>query len=308
MSNLKKPIIDVCGLGKKFNGINAVVNLSLRIQPGTIFGFLGANGSGKTTSLRLLSGLIAPDKGSGKCMGYDLITQTKMIQANIGYMPQQYCLYQNLTVYENLDFIARIYGIKNRKARLIEIIELLQLAEKSNQISCTLSGGWKQRVALAAALLHNPQILLLDEPASGIDPLSRLLIWDHIQNIVGQGITVLLSTHLMDEAERCHQLAYMSGGEIIALGSAIEIIRAAQLFSWRIKGANLASLKPLLINNLASIQLIEKGGELRISSLQPNILSQFDSSLLSHYDIEPTDTTLEDVFIYKMHHEQSGAS
>jgi ABC-2 type transport system ATP-binding protein len=308
MSNSTQPVIDVSGLAKSFNGINAVVNLSLHIQPGTIFGFLGANGSGKTTSLRLLSGLIAPDKGKGKCIGYDLFTQTKMVQANIGYMPQQFCLYQNLTVYENLDFIARIYGIKNRKARLKEIIELLQLSEKSNRLSCTLSGGWKQRVALAAALLHNPRILLLDEPTSGIDPQSRLSIWAHIQDIARQGVTVLLSTHLMDEADRCHQLAYMSYGEIIAYGSAAEIIRSTRLFSWRIKGTDLTSLKTLISKNLASIQLIEKGNEIRISSLQHNILSQLDSFVLDNYDIEATDTTLEDVFIFKMHHEGSDVS
>lgn len=308
MTNSTQPVIDVSGLAKSFNGINAVVNLSLHIQPGTIFGFLGANGSGKTTSLRLLSGLIEPDKGKGKCIGYDLLTQTKMVQANIGYMPQQFCLYQNLTVYENLDFIARIYGIKNRKARLKEIIELLQLSEKSNQLSCTLSGGWKQRVALAAALLHNPRILLLDEPTSGIDPQSRLSIWAHIQDIARQGVTVLLSTHLMDEADRCHQLAYMSYGEIIAYGSAAEIIRSTRLFSWRIKGTDLTSLKTLISKNLASIQLIEKGNEIRISSLQHNILSQLDSFVLDNYDIEATDTTLEDVFIFKMHHEGSDVS
>ncbi len=307
MSNLSRPVIDVSYLAKSFHGINAVVNLSLQIQAGTVLGFLGANGSGKTTSLRLLSGLVTPDHGKGKCLGYDLFTQTKKIQANIGYMPQQFCLYQNLTVYENLDFIARIYGIKNRKNRLKEIIELLQLAEKSNQIACTLSGGWKQRLSLAAALLHHPQLLLLDEPTAGIDPQSRLLIWTHIQNMARQGMTVLLSTHLMDEAERCHQLAYMSLGNIIAYGSAAEIIRSTQLFSWRIKGDNLTDLKALLTRQAAAIQLIEKGNELRISSLERNVLNQFDASLLSHYEIEVAETTLEDVFIFKMQQEGSGA-
>ncbi|WP_298628209.1 ABC transporter ATP-binding protein [uncultured Legionella sp.] len=303
MNNATQPVIDVTGLAKSFNGINAVVNLSLHIQPGTIFGFLGANGSGKTTSLRLLSGLIAPDKGKGKCLGYDLLTETKRIQASIGHMPQQFCLYQNLTVYENLDFIGRIYDIKNHKARLKELIDLLQLTEKSNQLSCTLSGGWKQRVALAAALLHQPRLLLLDEPTSGIDPQSRLSIWSYIQDMAGQGVTVLLSTHFMDEAERCHQLAYMSYGEMIAHGSAAEIIDSTRLFSWRIKGNNLTELKTLLSKHSAAIQLIEKGNEIRLSSLHADVLSQFEPSQLSHYNIEATDTTLEDVFIFKMQHE-----
>ncbi|KTD46480.1 ABC transporter ATP-binding protein [Legionella quateirensis] len=300
-----QPVIDVSGLSKSFNGIKAVIDLTLQIQAGTIFGFLGANGSGKTTCLRLLSGLLVPDKGKGSCLGLDLYTQTKMIQAQIGYMPQQFCLYQNLTVYENLDFIARIYGLRNRKVRLDEIIELLHLVEKKNQISCTLSGGWKQRVALAAALLHCPRILLLDEPTSGIDPQSRVLIWNHIQDLVAQGVTVLLSTHIMDEAERCHQLAYMSYGEILANGSSVDIIQSSRLYSWRIKGNNLAALKLVLTKNSVPLQLIEKGSEIRISSLHPDILKQFDPSIFLNYEVEATDTTLEDAFIFKIQHEET---
>ena len=300
-----QPVIDVTGLSKSFNGIKAVIDLTLQIKEGTIFGFLGANGSGKTTCLRLLSGLLVPDQGKGRCLGLDLFTQTKMIQAQIGYMPQQFCLYQNLTVYENLDFIARIYELKNRKARLDDIIELLHLVEKKNQISCTLSGGWKQRVALAAALLHSPRILLLDEPTSGIDPQSRVLIWNHIQDLVGQGVTVLLSTHIMDEAERCHQLAYMSYGAVLANGSSVDIIQSSRLYSWRIKGTKLADLKILLSKNSAPMQLIEKGSEIRISSLHPDVLKQFDPSIFLNYEVEATDTTLEDAFIFKIQHEET---
>lgn len=266
----KQIIIDVSGLAKSFNGINVVVNLNLQIEEGTIFGFLGPNGSGKTTSLRLLSGLIIPDKGQGRCLNLDLMTQTKLIQAQIGYMPQNFCLYQNLTVYENLDFIARIYQLKNRKERLKEIIELLALSDNQQRITATLSGGWKQRVALAAALLHKPRILLLDEPTSGIDPQSRLLIWEHIQSIVSKGVTVLLSTQHMDEAERCHQLVYMSAGEIIARGSVIEIIQSTGLHSWVVKGESFSRLKDILVNNPA-IQMIEKGNEMRISSIVDDI-------------------------------------
>lgn len=292
-------IIDVCGLAKSFNGIKAVVNLNLQIQEGTIFGFLGPNGSGKTTSLRLLSGLIVPDKGQGKCLNLDLMTQTKLIQAQIGYMPQNFCLYQNLTVYENLDFIARIYQLENRKERLKEIIELLALGDNQKRITATLSGGWKQRVALAAALLHEPRILLLDEPTSGIDPQSRLLIWDHIQSIVSKGVTVLLSTQHMDEAERCHQLVYMSAGEIIARGSVVDIIQSTGLHSWSVKGENFSRLKGILVNNPA-IQMIEKGNEMRISSIVDDIHQILDPFVLKNYEIKTTDTTLEDAFIYKI--------
>ncbi|TAL63242.1 MAG: ABC transporter ATP-binding protein [Legionella sp.] len=301
MSNTS--IIDVCGLEKSFNGIKAVVDLSLQIPSGIIFGFLGANGCGKTTSLRMLSGLIVADKGQGRCLNLDLFTQTKLIQAQIGYMPQHFCLYQNLTIFENLDFIARIFGLKNRKMRLAEIIELLDLKEKQQQITRTLSGGWKQRLALAAALLHCPRILLLDEPTAGIDPQSRLLIWDHIQDLVSQGVTVLLSTHYMDEAERCHQLAYMSYGEILARGSANEIIQSTGLYSWRIKGNNLAGLKVLLAKQNSAMQLIEKGNEIRISSLQSDALKKYDPLIFNQYDIAETETTLEDAFIFKIQHE-----
>ncbi|AMV13437.1 Uncharacterized ABC transporter ATP-binding protein YbhF [Legionella pneumophila] len=295
----KQIIIDVSGLAKSFNGINAVVNLNLQIEEGTIFGFLGPNGSGKTTSLRLLSGLIIPDKGQGRCLNLDLMTQTKLIQAQIGYMPQNFCLYQNLTVYENLDFIARIYQLKNRKERLKEIIELLALSDNQKRITATLSGGWKQRVALAAALLHKPRILLLDEPTSGIDPQSRLLIWAHIQSIVSKGVTVLLSTQHMDEAERCHQLVYMSAGEIIARGSVIEIIQSTGLHSWVVKGKSFSRLKDILVNNPA-IQMIEKGNEMRISSIVDDIHQVLDPFVLNNYEIKKTDTTLEDAFIYKI--------
>ncbi|ANN94855.1 TPA: ABC transporter ATP-binding protein [Legionella pneumophila] len=295
----KQIIIDVSGLAKSFNGINVVVNLNLQIEEGTIFGFLGPNGSGKTTSLRLLSGLIIPDKGQGRCLNLDLMTQTKLIQAQIGYMPQNFCLYQNLTVYENLDFIARIYQLKNRKERLKEIIELLALSDNQQRITATLSGGWKQRVALAAALLHKPRILLLDEPTSGIDPQSRLLIWEHIQSIVSKGVTVLLSTQHMDEAERCHQLVYMSAGEIIARGSVIEIIQSTGLHSWVVKGESFSRLKDILVNNPA-IQMIEKGNEMRISSIVDDIHQVLDPFVLNNYEIKKTDTTLEDAFIYKI--------
>ncbi|HDV5709092.1 TPA: ABC transporter ATP-binding protein [Legionella pneumophila] len=295
----KQIIIDVSGLAKSFNGINAVVNLNLQIEEGTIFGFLGPNGSGKTTSLRLLSGLIIPDKGQGRCLNLDLMTQTKLIQAQIGYMPQNFCLYQNLTVYENLDFIARIYQLKNRKGRLKEIIELLALSDNQKRITATLSGGWKQRVALAAALLHKPRVLLLDEPTSGIDPQSRLLIWDHIQSIVSKGVTVLLSTQHMDEAERCHQLVYMSAGEIIARGSVIEIIQSTGLHSWVVKGESFSRLKDILVNNPA-IQMIEKGNEMRISSIVDDIHQVLDPFVLNNYEIKKADTTLEDAFIYKI--------
>lgn len=294
------PTIDAHDLCKSFNETKAVVNLSLKIYPGTIFGLLGANGSGKTTSLRMLSGLILPDQGTATCLGFNLFTQTKLLQSQIGYMPQQFCLYQNLSVYENLDFIARIYGLKSRKQRIKQIIELFLLSAVQDQLSHTLSGGWQKRLALAAAMLHNPQLLLLDEPTSGIDPFSRILMWEHIQEFASKGMTVVLSTHHMDEAERCQQLAYMAYGRILASGYAKEIIENTGLITWRITGKNLAALKAALKKTAVNLMLIEKGNEIRISAKDPDALQKIDLSLLNNYEVRETDTTLEDVFIFKI--------
>lgn len=297
------PIIDVRNLNKSFGKIHAVSDLTLKINSATIFGFLGANGSGKSTSLRLLCGLLLPNSGEGMCLNYNLFTQTKLIQEKIGYMPQYFCLYRNLTVYENLDFMARIYKLKQRKKKIAEIIELFLLKQNQHQISGTLSGGWQQRVALAVALLHEPKLLLLDEPTSGIDPQSRILIWEHIQELVRTGATVLLSTHYMDEAERCHQLAYMSNGKILMHGSSSDIIQATGLHTWRMTGKNLPQLKNLLKPYLKYLQVIEKGNEIRISALQPDALEKIDSSILMNYESQAVQTNLEDVFIFKIQHE-----
>src|SRR3989338_1451775 len=186
--NKPAPVIQIKNLSKQYNGHKAVQQLSLQIKAGTIFGLLGANGRGKTTSLKLLCGLLYPDEGEGEGLSLDLRQQIKQIQSQIGYMPQQFCLYQHLSVYENLDFIGRLYGLTNRQQRLTELLELLDLTDKQGQIAGTLSGGWQKRLALAAALLHKPRILILDEPTSGLDPQSRLMIWDYIQSLTQQNV------------------------------------------------------------------------------------------------------------------------
>ena len=296
-------IIDVRHLNKSFNGIKAVSDLTLKIKAGSIFGFMGANGSGKTTSIRLLCGLLLPDSGEGFCLGHDLFTEIKLIQLKIGYMPQFFCLYRNLSVYENLDFIARIYGLKHRKQRLAEILELFSLKDRKDQISHTLSGGWKQRLSLAAAVLHQPSLLLLDEPTAGIDPQSRVKIWEYIQDIVSKGVTVLLSTHYMDEAERCHQLAYMANGKILTHGSSRDIINSTGLTTWQVLGPHLSQFKQLIKPYLDQLQLIEKGHEIRLSSLNPNVLKKINPSIFMGYKINLTHTNLEDVFIFKSQNE-----
>lgn len=295
-------IIDVHNLSKSFNSINAVVDLNLQILPGTIFGLLGPNGCGKTTALRMLCGLIIPDHGQGTCLGFDLLTEPKLIQAQIGYMPQKNCLYRNLTVYENLDFISRIYGLKNRKENLQQIMNLFSFEDKQHQLTHTLSIGWQQRVALAAALLHKPRILFLDEPTSGIDPQSRLDVWEYLQLLSKQGVTILASTHYMDEAERCHQLIYMISGKTFFIGSTYEIIQSSGLHTWRITGKNLPQLVEYLHKLPGIIQVIEKGNEIRISAMHRDVLDQLEQSYLQNYDVREIETTLDDVFIFNLKH------
>lgn len=224
-------VINVQHLKKSFNGKPAVVDISLQVKQGEIFGFMGPNGGGKTTTIRMICGLLTPDGGSGTCVGYDILTQSQEIKNNIGYMTQQFSLYEELTVRENLDFMARLYGIENAKEVIEKNIEELGLKNRANQLVRTLSGGWKQRLSLSAALLHNPKLLLLDEPTAGVDPRARKEFWDHIQLLSTRGITTLVSTHYMDEAERCNRLAYISGGLILISGTKNEILTSSGLAS-----------------------------------------------------------------------------
>jgi ABC-2 type transport system ATP-binding protein len=216
--------IDVSGLHKSFNGVAAVINVALQVKRGEIFGFLGPNGSGKTTTLRMLCGLLTPDSGRGHCLGYDILSAADQIKKQVGYMTQRFSLYEDLTIYENLNFVARIYQIKNREIRIRETLDALGLQARAKQLAGALSGGWKQRLALAAALLHDPQLLLLDEPTAGVDPKARRDFWNQIQQLATQGITTLVSTHYMDEAERCHRLAYIAHGHLLMQGTAQTII------------------------------------------------------------------------------------
>jgi ABC-2 type transport system ATP-binding protein len=221
-------VIDVHHLNKSFNGKPAVIDIELQVKRGEIFGFLGPNGSGKTTTIRMLCGLLIPDSGQGSCLGYNILTQSALIKNQVGYMTQRFSLYEDLTIYENLDFIARVYHVQPRQAKVQQCIADLQLTNYQHQLAGALSGGWKQRLALAAALLHDPKLLLLDEPTAGVDPKARREFWDHIQRLSEQGITTLVSTHYMDEAERCHRLAYIAYGHLLFHGTTAEIIAHAE--------------------------------------------------------------------------------
>jgi ABC-2 type transport system ATP-binding protein len=216
--------IDVQKLNKSFGDKHVVKDLSLRVPRGQIFGFLGPNGSGKTTSIRMICGLLRPDSGSGTCLGYDVLRDSAAIKREVGYMTQRFSHWDDLTIRENLDFIARMYGMSDRREAVAAAIEKLGLTGRQDQLAGTLSGGWKQRLALASCMLHRPKLLLLDEPTAGVDPKARREFWDEIRRFAGQGITVLVSTHYMDEAERCDQLAYIAYGKLLIVGTAQQLI------------------------------------------------------------------------------------
>jgi ABC-2 type transport system ATP-binding protein len=216
--------IDVQKINKSFGGKHVVTDLTLQVPRGQIFGFLGPNGSGKTTSIRMICGLLTADSGSGTCLGYDVIRQSAEIKREVGYMTQRFSLWDDMTIRENMDFVARMYGMPGRARAVAEAIEELGLTARRDQLAGTLSGGWKQRLALASCLLHKPKLLLLDEPTAGVDPKARRDFWDELHRMCALGMTVLVSTHYMDEAERCHQLGYIAYGKLLALGTAAELL------------------------------------------------------------------------------------
>ncbi|MFN3933433.1 ABC transporter ATP-binding protein [Parvibaculum sp.] len=221
--------IDVRGLTKSFGGTKVVDGLDMQVARGEIYGFLGPNGSGKTTTIRLICGLLTPDGGEGTCLGHDVLTASEAIKRETGYMTQRFSLYEDLSIRENLEFVASIYGIAKPKRAVKETLEKLNLADRSHQLAGNLSGGWKQRLALAAAIMHKPKLLLLDEPTAGVDPKARREFWDEIHDLAAEGLTVLVSTHYMDEAERCHKICYLAYGKLLARGTVAEVIEQSGL-------------------------------------------------------------------------------
>ena len=228
--------IDVHGLTKSFGGRAVVQNLSMQVKRGTIYGFLGPNGSGKTTTIRMLCGLLTPDSGTGTCLGYDIRRDADKIKLRVGYMTQRFSLYQDLSVRENLEFVARLYGLPNAKRAARDMIGRLGLTGREEQLAGELSGGWKQRLALGACTLPNPQLLLLDEPTAGVDPKARRDFWNEIHALAAEGLTVLVSTHYMDEAERCHEIAYIAYGNLLAHGTVEQVIANSSLSTWNVTG------------------------------------------------------------------------
>ncbi len=298
-------VISVDRLTKAFNGKVVVNALSLEVQPGEIFGFLGPNGSGKTTFIRMLCGLLLPDSGNGRCLGFDISSESAKIRPRIGYMAQRFSLYEDLSVRENLHFMGRLYAVPDRQSRVAATLERLRLGPYAEQLAGTLSGGWKQRLALGCCLLHEPRLLLLDEPTAGVDPQARLEFWADLYVLAAQGVTTLVSTHYMDEAERCHRLAYLSAGHLLATGSAAELVRTTGFSSWTATGADLSQLSARLQTLPGVEQVVPLGSTLRVSGRDGQLLAQ---SLIpfrngpQHW--EERDPTLEEVFIYLMR--QSG--
>lgn len=291
-------IIDVHHLNKSFNGKPAVQNLSLQVKKGEVFGFLGPNGSGKTTTIRMLCGLLTPDSGEGHCLGYDILTQSDQIKVHAGYMTQRFSFYEDLTVHENLDFVARIYQIKNRTTQIDKIIEEQKLEDYRNHLAGALSGGWKQRLALAASLLHDPQLLLLDEPTSGVDPKARRDFWDEIHRLSERGITTLVSTHYMDEVERCHRIAYIAYSHLLAQGTMQEVIEKTKLTTWIVLGPDLSQLADELHGKPGVEQASIFGNTLHVSGKNVELLAKtiepYKREPYRAHEIQPG---MEDIFI-----------
>lgn len=295
-------VIDVHGLTKKFDGRAVVRNLSMQVKRGTIYGFLGPNGSGKTTTIRMLCGLLTPDEGTGTCLGYDIRTETDKIKLQVGYMTQRFSLYQDLSVRENLEFIGRIYGIAQPAASARAAIERLGLTGRENQLAGELSGGWKQRLALGACTLPSPKLLLLDEPTAGVDPKARREFWNEIHALAAEGLTVLVSTHYMDEAERCHEIAYIAYGELLAHGTVEEVIESSHLTTYIVSARNGEGLNALgeELNNKAGIAMVAPfGTSLHVSGRDADKLEAAIAPYRKNKDFEwqRSEPSLEDVFI-----------
>ncbi len=297
--------IDVHDLNKSFGDKHVVKDVSLQVRPGEIFGFLGPNGSGKTTCIRMMCGLLTPDSGSGTCLGYDIVRQSAEVKRRTGYMTQKFSYWDDLTIRENLDFVARIYEMSNRKEAVDQALTNLGLASRSDQLAGALSGGWKQRLALAACMLHDPQLLLLDEPTAGVDPTARRDFWEELHRLAARGISVLVSTHYMDEAERCHKLAYIAYGKLLVQGTASEVIASQRLSTWAVFGENLVPLAERLRDAPGVAQTVVFGAALHVSGPDDKALKSTLDELASSdpsLRIERLDTGLEDVFIYMMSH------
>jgi ABC-2 type transport system ATP-binding protein len=293
--------IDVHAMTKRFGSLTAVDHVDLAVRAGEICGFLGPNGSGKTTFIRMLCGLLRADEGRGTCLGYDVVTESEAIKRHVGYMTQRFSFWDDLSIAENLDFVARMYFVRDRRRAVRETIERLGLAERRHQLAGQLSGGWKQRLALAACMIHQPKLLLLDEPTAGVDPKARREFWEEIHRLAGEGLTFLIATHYMDEAERCHRLAFIVRGHLLAHGTVADVIQRARLTTWSVTGPDLVPLAERLRDDPAVEQAVAFGTMLHVSGPEAAALEQAIAPWRKPpYEWRRIESGLEDVFIHFM--------
>jgi ABC-type multidrug transport system ATPase subunit len=290
-------VIDVRDLRKNFGARVVVDGLSLHVAQGEVCGFLGANGSGKTTTIRMLCGLLVPDGGRGTCLGIDLMREAHLIRRQVGYMTQRFSFYEDLSVKETLDFVAAVYQVPNRARAVADIMARMNLDDRATQLAGQLSGGWKQRLALAACVLHQPKLLLLDEPTAGVDAAARREFWDLIHDLAAEGLTVLVSTHYMDEAQRCKRIVYLSNGHIVAQGTPEDVRRGAHLITFEATGNGIEDAVRVLRHQPGVESAAVFGNALRIAGTDRAALLQAIARdpALAWREVEPG---LEDVFIH----------
>jgi len=292
--------IDIKGLTKRFGVKVAVNHIDIAVPQGEVWGFLGPNGSGKTTTIRMLCGLLSADEGTGTCLGLDFLAEPEAVKRQVGYMTQKFSFWEDLSIRQNLEFVARTYGVRDQAAVVTATLERLGLEQRQNQLAGELSGGWKQRMALAACMLHDPKLLLLDEPTAGVDPKARRDFWDEIHTLSAQGLTVLVSTHYMDEAERCDRIVYILNGNVVAQGSVSEVIAQAGLITFVIRGDNVRRL----VDRLRTVPGVEYaaffGALLHVSGHDRDLLERalIPYRAQSGISVEEVSPSLEDVFIH----------
>lgn len=296
-------VIDVHGLTKSYGGRAVVDHFDLQVPRGAIYGFLGPNGSGKTTTIRMVCGLLKPESGEGKVLGFDVLNDSLRIKERVGYMTQRFSLYEDLSIRENLDFVARLYGLDNRHARVDKALEDLGLVERQGQVAGKLSGGWKQRLALAACMIHDPELLLLDEPTAGVDPKARRDFWDQIRRYASQGVTTLVSTHYMDEAVQCDNIAYIAYGRKLLDAPTADIPKQINLACWSIEGRPLQPAQEML-EGAPGVDLVARfGASIHVCGRDPVALEKTILKVKEaqpHVTIHRIEAGFEEIFIYLM--------
>jgi len=307
-----EPVIVTHGLSRRFGSLVAVRDVSLEVAKGEIFGVLGPNGAGKSTTIRMLCGILDPSSGEGRVVGFDIRRDAERVKERIGYMTQRFSLYEDLTVEENLRFYAGIYGVPftRRRQRVGEVLERTGLVKRRGQLAGTLSGGWKQRVALASATIHEPPLLFLDEPTAGVDPVSRREFWEQIHRLSHEGTTVLLTTHYMDEAERCHRLAFIFRGSVLDVGTPEEIVLRRRLRGAELESDHAQEAAERLRGDAEVDEVAHYGNVLRVvtkNDVEPSVvIARVLTGPLAPRSVRPVRVGVEDAFVSMVRSEADG--